>query len=53
MQNLINKELDYFILEIFNYATPCYYAADINIIKSRYRELIKQFNKAYEQINSL
>jgi hypothetical protein len=51
MQNLINKELDYFILEIFDYTTPCYYAADINVIKPRYRGLIKRFNKAYEQVN--
>ena len=51
MQNTINRELDYFTLEIFNYDTPCYYASDINLIKPTYRRLIKQFNIAYESID--
>lgn len=51
MQNFINRELDFFVLDIFNYVTPCYYASDISIIKPRYRELIKKFNNAYESIN--
>lgn len=51
MQNCINKRLDYFTLEIFDYVTPCYYAEDLHIIKPIYRKLIKEFNKAYESIN--
>lgn len=51
MQNYINEELDHFIIEIFNYSTPCYYAEDLLLIKDTYYSLIKEFNEAYEYIN--